>query len=75
MLKDRRFPVLDRWSDSEIERLEAAVPALPDMNVDRDLAERIFRARFMPGRGSPSIFSLPGYRLARQRDCNPEPGR
>lgn len=46
----RRFPVLDRWIGSEIERLELAVPSLPDTTVDRDLAEHILRARLLPDR-------------------------
>lgn len=71
----RRFPVLDRWINSEIERLQVAVSALPDTNVDRDLAERILCARILPGSGSPSGFSRLEYRLAQPRDCDPEPGQ
>lgn len=45
----RRFPVLDRWIDSELLRLEREVPRLPDPQVGRAFAERAFEALVLPG--------------------------
>lgn len=44
----RRFPVLDDWVGSELIRLEAEVPKLPDPEVDREVAERVLRGRVLP---------------------------
>lgn len=43
----RRFPVLDDWIGSELDRLKEAVPSLPDPEVDRELAERVLRGRML----------------------------
>jgi len=52
----RRFPVLDRWIWSELTRLEAQVPRLPDPVVDREIAERVFQGRVLPsGPDAPGI--------------------
>ena len=44
----RRFPVLDHWIGQDLLRLEALIPRLPDPEVDRDVAERVFRGRVLP---------------------------
>lgn len=50
----RRFPLLDDWIGSELVRLEARVPELPDPEVDRELSERVFRGLVLPEQtGSP----------------------
>jgi predicted nucleotidyltransferase len=43
----RRFPVLDAWVGSELDRLKGAVPSLPDPQVDREVAERVLRGRVL----------------------------
>jgi hypothetical protein len=44
----RRFPVLDDWVGTELIRLGAEVPKLPDPEVDREVAERVLRGRVLP---------------------------
>ena len=53
----RRFPVLDDWVGSELIRLEAEVPKLPDPEVDREVAERVLRGRVLPAPESAGNFS------------------
>ena len=49
----RRFPVLDDWVGSELDRLKGAVPSLPDPRVDREVAERVLADRLLPGGSGP----------------------
>jgi uncharacterized protein len=56
----RRFPMLDDWIGSEILRLEAEVPGLPDPAVDRELAERIFRVQRAGGADAAPASSWTG---------------
>lgn len=52
----RRFPVLDGWIGSELDRLKEAVPALPDPEVSREVAERVFQGRVLPvGPADPDL--------------------
>jgi predicted nucleotidyltransferase len=54
----RRFPVLDRWIWSDLTRLEAEVPRLPDPVVDREVAERVFQGRVLPDHPAPPAPAL-----------------
>jgi hypothetical protein len=52
----RRFPVLDDWIGSELVRLEAEVPKLPDPLVDRGVAEAVLAARALgEPEGAPTL--------------------
>lgn len=52
----RRFPVLDDWIGSELVRLEAEVPKLPDPLVDRGVAEAVLGARVLgEPEGAPTL--------------------
>lgn len=53
----RRFPVLDGWIDREIRELETSVAAIPEHEVDREIAEAIY-AKIMlqaPGAREPDM--------------------
>ena len=52
----RRFPVLDHWIGQDLLRLGALIPRLPDPEMDRDVAEQVFRGRVLPaGPAAPAL--------------------
>jgi hypothetical protein len=54
----QRFPVLDQWLAASQERLSEVIPAIPDHQVDKELAERIHLRHAMPElETGPSPFS------------------
>jgi predicted nucleotidyltransferase len=66
----RRFPVLDAWVSSELDRLQEAVPSLPDPEVDREVAEQVLRARVLPAGPDKTAPSKGGWTLEDEADFN-----
>ena len=66
----RRFPVLDAWVGSELDRLKEAVPSLPDPEVDREVAEQVLMARVLPPVPDKPTPSEGGWTLEDEADFN-----